>query len=146
MTLMYGQGGGSGDPITMPPDDYRLGGVRPLKLMLGTGTTAVEMWANIYPVSGSWPSTSTSSEFSTYGSHTIAASGTYTVTLTVIRTFGALTVTSRLSGLGGTLDGPSSTTSTVATTRDFPMGSVITFQASGSNGLSASGSWSVVRN
>lgn len=44
MTLMYGQGGGSGDPITMPPDDYRLGGQKVLKIMLGTGETAVEMW------------------------------------------------------------------------------------------------------
>lgn len=42
---MYGRGGGSGDPITGPPDDYRLGGVQPVKLMLGTGTTAVEVWA-----------------------------------------------------------------------------------------------------
>lgn len=49
---MYGRGGGSGNPITGPPDDYRLGGARPIRLMLGTGTTAVEVWRLLIAVTG----------------------------------------------------------------------------------------------
>lgn len=67
----------------MPPDDYRLGGLRPIRLMLGTGTGAVVMWPPRYTATGTFIP----------DSHQPAASVWQTTVTHTVETFGASLIT-----------------------------------------------------
>jgi len=131
----------------------RRGGSAVKKMYRGTtpvkrvyrGTTIV--WEpTIYPVSGSWPwSTQSNSVYTTYSSHTIAETGTYTISLTVwsAGTVGA-TVRPRISGpWGDTTGSNASDFTTVTTSQTLTAGAVVTFQSLGA--LDVRGEWTITK-
>ena len=113
------------------------------KVMRGT----VEVWAaTIYPQSGTWGPQSLPSSRATYASHTIAETGSYTITHAVTRTAGFGSVRGHIAGPWGSTDGPSTTpTSTASTTQSLTAGQVVNMDATGGNNT-GSGSWSIVKN
>ena len=128
--------------------NLKVAGVEPTRIMVGTGSTAVEVWsASIYPLSGTWgPSSVVSFSYITWDSHTIAESGSYTLTHTITRASGSGGLTSRIAGPWGNSTGNSGSTSTVTTTRTLNAGDTISFQVGQSTSGTATGSWSVVKN
>ena len=113
-----------------------------------TGQTSwTHTYPSAYPQSGTWQSSLTTSA-TTYASHTIAESGTYTITHSVDRIGSSGTLQAFIQGPWGTTSGSlSSSTSTASTTRTLTAGNVINFQALRSIGPhTGSGSWSIVKN
>ena len=127
--------------------DVRVAGVQAQRVMLGTGSIAVEVWsASIYPLTGTWgPLTVNEFNWVTRASHTITESGTFIITHVGTMPVGgtvnivtpAGTVTGDLSGAG---------TSTATTTVTLNAGNVVQFQTIGLYGLTASGTWSITKN
>ena len=128
--------------------DVRVAGVQAQRVMLGTGSTAVEVWAaSIYPLSGTWgPLTMNEYFMATRASHTIIESGTFTITH-----IGALPQDARVNIVtpSGTVTGNQAPggggTSIATTTVTLSVGAVVQFQASG-YGRNASGTWSITKN
>ena len=134
----------------MDPSALRVAGVEPTRIMVGTGSTAVEVWsATIYPQSGTWPASGMDTSLTTYATHTINENGTYTISHDVTKTSGSSTVVAAIAGPWGTTSGSASSgTSTASTVRTLSQGNVVSFQASRGGSISnfASGSWSIVKN
>lgn len=143
MTVRVGTGSAAVDPSAL-----RVAGVEPVRIMLGTGSTAVEVWrASVYPASATWSST-ISTSLSTKASHTIAEAGSFLITHSVPMPSGAGTVTANIVGPWGTTSGSASTSTSIATTtRTLAVGNVINFQArcATPGSFSASGTWSIVK-
>ena len=131
----------------------RRGGQAVKKIMRGTspvkrvyrGTTLV--WEpTIYPQSGSWGPTALETAYITVASHTIAETGTYTLTHTIPTTGGGNVIT-RVTGPWGSSTGNLAPTiggsSTVTTSQSLTAGASIAFQASGSG--PNSGTWSITK-
>lgn len=119
------------------------------------GTTAVKkvyrgtvlIWeATIYPQSGTWGPTALSTGYTAVATHTVAETGTYTLTHTIPSTAGA-NVTVRIAGPWGTSTGnlvpTAGGSSTVTTSQTITAGAAIQFQAAGSG--SNTGSWSITK-
>ena len=145
MPVRIGTGTGAVDPSAL-----RVAGVEPTRIMVGTGSAAVEVWsASIYPQSGTWGPVAMTGSATTYATHTINEPGTYTIAHDVTRTSGSGSVVAAIAGPWGTTSGSQVLgTSTASTVRTLSQGDVINFQASRSGSLSnnASGAWSITKN
>lgn len=146
MSLLYGQGVGPEDPPPAPPADYRLAGAQPLKLMLGTGSAAVEVW---YRTARGSFETPLNASITTYSTYTVPEAGTYLITYALTTLTGStsqIRATLAASGME-TISGPMGSPSQIAQTVALAAGATINFRASVALGFSASGrgEWSVAK-
>ena len=122
------------------PSALRVAGVSPSKIMLGTGSAAVEVWsASPYPATGAFEIVN-GAAFQPYEvfSHTVVESGNFTATIT--RESGEVTA------YQWTLNGGSATTGPTRTFTGLSVGDTIVAGAIHTGAMNLSGTWSVVKN
>lgn len=126
--------------------DIMVAGVQALKVMVGTGSAAVETW---YRTARGSFETTLSATITTYATHTIIDAGTYTITYTVTTITGSTShVRATLAATGmETISGPMGSPSTITVTVPFAAGATINFRASVALGYSATArcEWSVAK-
>ena len=133
----------------VPIQDVRVAGVQAQRVMLGTGSTAVEVWsASVYPLTGTWgPLTIQDFGLVTWASHTITEPGSFTITHTATLSLGA---NAGITTPAGTVTGnpvhSNGGISTATTTVTLSVGAVVQFQTNGGYLTTASGTWSITKN
>lgn len=126
--------------------DVKVGGVQAQRVMVGTGTTAVEAWsASAYPVSGTWGPSALAPGGAQYGSHTMTESGTFTVTHTLTAAADGALALIDIGGVFTTSAGTTSQNRTVTATATVTLApdDAVSFWAGGSG--TGTGTWTVTK-